>query len=165
MEISNFSAFKYSYKYNNLFSITISPPPRSLRDLDKLYLMDMLTICRFLNELSLHYCLYPEFTHSNGRLHYHGVLKIYNITKLPYITSVLTRRLGFTKIDPISTFKSHLTWLMYCQKEYASILSGDTFKLIKGPIIHDYVRNIRKKYEAKCNTLPKRKLIEEYFSK
>jgi len=151
----------YFYKgHQPFYSITISPPPRGVRDIDGLYLKDMLNIARTLNLCSQRYAIYPEFDHM-GRLHYHGIIYIYNITKIPYVQVLLKRHLGFNKINPITSFISHMRWLIYCQKSYCD--SRNKFTTLTQPLFHILISNLKKKYELQCNKLPKRKLINDYF--
>lgn len=114
-----------------MFAITISPRYRTL-DPVRLYDMDMHGIRRYLNQCSHHYILYPEFD-STSRIHYHGVVQIDDIIKWHKIKYKFDG-IGFTKVDRFKTFKDHLTYLLYCQKDYAvtgQLLEPVIYKCLK----------------------------------
>lgn len=123
---------------NLIFAITISPPYR-FSDPHALYFNDLLKIRRWVNRFSDHYAIWPEFT-ENARLHYHGVIKLRDPIKFYKTKYKFDKLLGFVKIDKLKTFKDHLRWLFYCQKDY-HLIRDNIFKRI------DYLR-ISRIYKA-----------------
>lgn len=67
--------------------------------------------------ISRHFCLYPEFD-DKGRLHYHGIVRVYDKVKLHKTKHKFDREVGFLKYERLMTFKDHLTYLVYCRKQY-----------------------------------------------
>lgn len=118
-----------------IFAITVSPPHRKVKP-EWLYNEDKCILTRELNKVSRHYILYPEFD-INSRLHYHGLIKIHDMTKWhKQVHHVLQRQIGFIKIDQIKSAVDHLRYLCYCRKNYTS----DMFK----PIIYARRKRIKK---------------------
>lgn len=99
-----------------MYAITVSPSLRAIRP-EILYQDDVHNLRRLLNQCSHHFILYPEFD-STSRLHYHGVVQIDDLIKLHRIKYKFDR-IGFTKVTRFKTFRDHLTYLLYCQKEFA----------------------------------------------
>lgn len=99
----------------NLYSITISLRPMAQ---NPLYIHRVMkrVLRRELNKMSKHYVLVPEFS-DKGRLHYHGTIQITDKLKM-YNNKYKLDRLGFTKMDPLKTFKDHLRWTLYCRKNF-----------------------------------------------
>lgn len=98
----------------NLYAITISPPysPEHIKHLHCQYTYE---IRRWCNKFSKHYMMYPEFD-DETRLHYHGVIRVEDWIKFHKTRLTFQRTVGFVKIKPLTTFRRHLGWLMYCQK-------------------------------------------------
>ncbi len=99
-----------------LYSITISAQYRTVHP-DFLYNDDKLKIIKWLNRFSDHYIIVPEFS-ENGRLHYHGLLRICDKIKYYKTKYFIDKEIGFVKVEKINDFKSHLRWLMYINKNY-----------------------------------------------
>ncbi len=102
-----------------LYGITISCKNRDTAP-DSLYLKDKGIVMKWLNRFSDHYIIVPEFT-DNGRLHYHGTVKINDLVKFYRSKYRIDKELGFVKIDKLIGFKNHLTWTIYIYKNYGII--------------------------------------------
>lgn len=106
---------------DGLYAITISPPYRlSLNGIYKtnrfLFFRDKQEIQTGLNRCSKHYFIYPEIT-LDGRLHYHGLIRIDDLIKWKRSTIThLRRQLGLVCIKPPN--KVNEGWLKYCNKEW-----------------------------------------------
>lgn len=146
------------YRKLATYAITISP---KYVDVDPKVLHSVYAqrIIKILNKVSRHYCLYPEFD-DNSRLHYHGVVKIHDIIKWHHMKWRMDQ-VGFTKVSIFNTFKDHLTYLIYCQKQWAQ--NAPTFKY---PIMYRRARRLHPyRKELTLKKLPtKRKNILEYFT-
>ncbi len=101
------------------YGITISCKSRDTAP-DSLYLQDKGIIMRWLNRFSDHYVIVPEFA-DNGRLHYHGTVRINDMIKFYRSKYRIDRELGFVKVDRLNGFKNHLTWNIYIYKNYYKI--------------------------------------------
>lgn len=127
---------KYDYPYyksTDVVFITISPPNRA-ESVGTLVGQDYIDIYRIIKRFNKAYCrgqksdyiitymIYPELS-QQGRLHYHGIMNIPRMLLQPMISS-FTRNIGFTKIDPITSFIGHLRTIIYCQKQYADFKSS-----------------------------------------
>lgn len=119
-----------------IYSITISPPYRLFRP-GELYEQDSYVLRRWLNKFSKHYCLYPEFD-KHSRLHYHGIVKIDDLTKYHRTKYIIDKGLGFVRIDKLKTSIDHLRFLIYSMKEWAQ--NKETFKT---PIIYKRLKRCR----------------------
>lgn len=104
-----------NYRVNRLYAITVSPPMRKCTP-KFLYEDDVSEIRRWCNKWSSHYLMYPEFD-LNSRLHYHGIIKAKDLTKMHKTRAKFSRQVGFVKLKPLLTFNDHLKWLMYCRKD------------------------------------------------
>lgn len=97
--------------------ITVSPPYRC-EDPKKLWKRDEEDLTKILNTFSKRYCLYPEFDKRTSRLHYHGLVFEHDEIKRHRVKWKLDK-IGLTKFGYFKTFRSQLTYLLYCQKQYA----------------------------------------------
>lgn len=104
-------------------AITISPPDRvsKYNRLEGIYKMDKFSLNKKLRNCSKYFILFPEVD-LQGRLHYHGVIKIDDQTKwyksvLPYIRGTL----GFVLLKPLKTTTDMLKWNIYSMKNWASM--------------------------------------------
>lgn len=104
---------EYSY-----YALTVSPPRRD-RSPEYLYNGDKPVLIRQLNRCSEHYILYPEFD-PNGRLHYHGVVKLTSKMSWGFVKSTIESLIGFCCLKQIKTHGEHIGWLNYCRKDYDS---------------------------------------------
>lgn len=137
------------------FSITISPPPRP-EGIKYLYDTDIYLIRKYLNKFSRHYIIFPEIALATSRLHYHGVIDIHDPIKFHAIRHILTRTLGYIKVDPLKDHTNKLTWIIYCMKEWAS-----TRALLKEPIIYQSLKRSKKPTVVNTNYLDEG--ITKYF--
>lgn len=110
-------------------AITISPPDRTNKytRIEDIYRMDRYTLNKRMRTCSKYFMLYPEVD-LQGRLHYHGVIKINDPIKwyksvLPYIKATL----GFVLLKPLNTTKDMLKWNIYSSKSWPAM--RDIFKL------------------------------------
>lgn len=101
---------------NRTLAITISPPPRN-SSTEFLYNNDIYVIRRWLNKFSKHYLIYPEFDLSS-RLHYHGVVRVEDFTKLHKTRHSFSRTLGYVVTKPLKESRDNIAWLQYCKKNY-----------------------------------------------
>lgn len=122
-------------------AITISPPDRTgkYNRLEGIYRADKYDLNRKLRLCSKYFILYPE-TDLQGRLHYHGILKIDDHIKfykkvLPYIK----HSLGFVMLKPLKNHKDNMNWLIYSMKNWPSMRD-----LFIEPIIITKPKNIKK---------------------
>lgn len=113
------------YRTAKFYSITISPPIYR-GDQTYIYNQHVYEIRKLLNKFSNYYMLVPEFS-LDARLHYHGVILIKDFIKYGKLKHKLDREIGWTKIEKILSFKSHLRWLQYCKKDYRD----NMFEIIK----------------------------------
>lgn len=103
--------------YRKYYSITVSPRWRPMNP-TMLCEEDYNALNLLLNKCSKHYILFPEFTELTSRLHYHGVIRIDDRIKFHHIKYKLDN-IGITKIDKLKTPKDHISWLVYCMKDWA----------------------------------------------
>ena len=137
----------------NLYFITISPRDRVGRP-QTLYRQDCKTI-NFLSRCSKRFSIWPEFSESTDRLHYHGVVYITDKIKWYKQTKHVFQSLGFVKLVKITPgFKHLLKVILYCTKSY-------------GPIRHLFPRLLpkRKKRVKVVNKCTNMSNIIDYFQK
>lgn len=135
------------------FAITISPrlwvgTPRYVHN------NHIRPIRRYLNQISDHYCLYPELADATARLHYHGVIVVKDYIKFKHLKESFFRNIGMLKLDPLKDNMNHLRWLCYCMKEWAG-----NKRLFKEPIMYQRLSRLRPIEEK----IPL-KTIEDYFN-
>lgn len=128
-----------------LFAITITPRARATTPKYQ-YEDDKKLIARYMNRFSHHYGIYPETAPMTGRLHYHGIVSIYNMPAFSLSKKAMDRDIGFVKITKILNSKGHLQWLMYCMKEW-----GYNRHHFKEPIMY---QNLRRKKEMQRPSKP-----------
>lgn len=97
------------------YALTISPPYRD-HSIKYLYKWDKPFIQKALNRCSRYYIMYPELD-LQGRLHYHGVVRLTSLTSWGFVKRTIDNDIGFACIKKIKGFKEHLGWLLYCRKE------------------------------------------------
>lgn len=125
--------------YRNLpiYAVTISPPKRECTKESYIFETDKSYIKRYLNKISSHYCLYPEYD-LQGRLHYHGIITIKDWIKYhKQIHRLIQKNIGFIKLDKLLSFKDHLRYLIYAQKGFAT---ARQIIDIKDPIIYSKIK-------------------------
>lgn len=137
------------------YFITISPPYRAERP-QSLYEQDRYIICKYLNQCSKYYCLYPEFS-KDSRLHYHGIIRLDDPIKWYKNKHVIDKVLGWTKLIEIKSFKEHIRSLIYSQKNWAS-----TRYLLEEPIIY---RSLKRRKSIQVAEDIKKKTIYDYLDK
>lgn len=128
-----------------LFAITITPRDRATRPKYQ-YEDDKMAIMRYMNRFSHHYCIYPELAPMTARLHYHGVVSIYNMSAFLLSKKEMDKVLGFVKLVKLKTSTEHLRWLIYSMKEWPG--NRRTFE---EPIMY---RNLRRKKEMQRPSKP-----------
>lgn len=132
------------------YTITVSPSYKMI-DPERLHAIYERLITKEINKFSNHWILYPEFD-NKLRLHYHGLVVVNDKIKM-YKTKHKLDKIGHTKIDKPKDFKNRLTYLIYCQKQYAEI------KSVYKPIMYQRMR--RKKIIPEV--LPSKKTILHWF--
>lgn len=102
------------------FALTISPPDRTCRylNLRDCYHNDISNYRILLKKCCNHYCLFPELD-QNGRLHYHGLIKLTDRVKWFKLVKPALQTYGFICVKPLKSFIDHLNWSIYCLKEFA----------------------------------------------
>lgn len=106
---------------NNRFALTISPPDRVVNyvlnkvknPLRAVYDDDLVIIRKALNRCSTDYLIYPELD-ITGRLHYHGIVTINNMTNWKSTSSVQLKTIGYINIKP----NPSEGWDRYITKEW-----------------------------------------------
>lgn len=99
------------------YALTLSPP-YSTRSIKYDYYQYLSQLKRSLNLVSQHYIIFPEIS-AQGRLHYHGVVRLDDPIKwFRQSKRRLERNIGFMKFDPIKSHLDHLRWLVYINKHW-----------------------------------------------
>lgn len=109
------------------YGITItfkSPLERDYKPFSQ-YNYSRVIVSRILGESCVDFRVMPEFT-IQGRIHYHGILKIRNFAKWVRSTLPSLRTKGFVKIETFKEQLNHDRWVEYMYK------STDTTKEILG---------------------------------
>lgn len=137
-------------------ALTISPPSCLL---NAIYLHSELIyyIKRYLNKVSTHWIVYPEFD-KNSRLHYHGVLRLDDPIKWHRsVRTLLEKTIGFICIKPLLKPIDHIAWITYCRKEWP--LTKKVLR-INRPVIYSNLK-LHKRKDLKSGN--KRLTIIDYF--
>lgn len=101
--------------FRNFMAITISPRRRQC-SAQFAYDSDSYIIRKYLNKVSQHYIIVPEFD-LQSRLHYHGVVVISDWIKWhKQVHRTLESLCGWIKLDKLKTHLDHLRWLCYIYK-------------------------------------------------
>lgn len=136
-----------------MYAITISPKYRGFASPKYIYNDDKPLIMKYLNKMSNHYCLYPEFD-ANHRLHYHGIINIKDMIKFRHLKHLIDKLIGFVKIEKIKDHNNHLKFLIYSMKQWA-----ENKEYFESPIIYSNLRR-RKKINK---IVPPKISILDYF--
>lgn len=138
---------------SNLYALTISPPYRKARA-EFLLKSDIFDITRLLNRCSKHWMMTPEFS-EQSRLHYHGVVRIDDMIKWHKCIRGYLGNIGFVKLDKLKDNKNHISWLMYCYKDWNT--AKQVFKLDR-PFFYD-----KKNHDKIPETPVRQKTILDYL--
>lgn len=106
---------QHYYNSRNLRFITISPPD-SVHRVKYIFNSHLPTLLKA-NNCSKYFIFYPEMD-INGRLHYHGILKISDNVKYykQFVPSL--KHLGYVKIMSVKSFSDHIKILKYISKDW-----------------------------------------------
>lgn len=104
------------------WGITISPPIRynMYTSNVNLYVSDSVTIQKELKKVCRHFCVYPELTEKDSRLHYHGIIS-YPFDLVKWHRCVLPRlqKIGFVCCKDLEREIDLIGYNIYCLKSFA----------------------------------------------
>lgn len=96
-------------------TITFKNPLELTHTPKSMYYYTRVIISKYMGESTIDFRLMPEFT-IQGRIHYHGIFKIYKFNKWVKTTLPRLRNLGYCKIETFKESTNKTRWTDYMYK-------------------------------------------------